>query len=122
MYLKNRSPTVAIKHMTPEEAWNGRKVDLSHLHVFGCCDFMHIPDQNRKKLDPKSTELVHIGYSEESKAYHLTDHVTAKIFSARDVIFFEHQKLKSNTQEEKSLTEAANLRDIPHICDTIQMR
>lgn len=36
VYLKNRSATVAVKGMTPEEAWNGRKVDLSHLHVLRC--------------------------------------------------------------------------------------
>jgi hypothetical protein len=104
--LKIRSVTVAVKGMTPEEAWNGRRVDLSHLRVFGCCAFMHIPDLQRKKWDPKSRELVHAGYSEESKAYRLLIPVMAKIFKARDCIFFEDQKSNSNLQE-KSLTEAS---------------
>jgi hypothetical protein len=32
VYLKNRSPTVAVKDMTPEGAWSRRKVDVTHLH------------------------------------------------------------------------------------------
>jgi hypothetical protein len=49
MQLKNVSPTKAVKNMTSEEAWNGNKVDISYLRVFGCQAFMHIPDQQRKK-------------------------------------------------------------------------
>lgn len=33
IYIKNRSPTVAVPNATPEELWTGSKVDLSHLRV-----------------------------------------------------------------------------------------
>lgn len=87
--------------MTPEEAWNGTKVDLNHLCVFGFHAFIYIPDNQRRKWDPKNRELIHDRYSEESRAYHLLDPLTAKIFKARDE-FFEHQKSISDLQEEKS--------------------
>ena len=35
-YLRNRTPTRALKEKTPYEKRNGRKPDLSHLRVFGC--------------------------------------------------------------------------------------
>jgi hypothetical protein len=42
IYLKNRSPTKALKQVMLEEAWAGEKVDVSHLRVFGCRAMMHI--------------------------------------------------------------------------------
>ncbi len=35
VYIKNRCSTKALNSKTPQEAWNGRKPDLSHLRVFG---------------------------------------------------------------------------------------
>ena len=49
VHLKNVSPMKAVKNMTPEEAWNGNKVDISYLRVFGYQAFMHVPDKQRKK-------------------------------------------------------------------------
>jgi hypothetical protein len=95
--------------MTPEAAWNGRKVDLSHLNGFGCRAFRHAPDRQRKKWDQKSRELVHLGYSEESEVYRLIDSVTKKVVKARDVLLFEDQNVGSNIREEKSLTGEADL-------------
>ena len=53
-YLKNRSTTSALKEdTTPYEKWYGRKPDLSHLGVFGCVAYAHIPDSERQKLDAR---------------------------------------------------------------------
>ncbi len=47
-YLQNRSPTSAVKEMkTPYERWYGRKPNLSHLKVFGCQAYVHVPDEER---------------------------------------------------------------------------
>jgi hypothetical protein len=62
---------------------------------------MHIPDQKRRKWNPKSRELIHVTYSEETNTYHLLDPVTAKIFKATNA-FFEDHKSNSDLQEEKS--------------------
>lgn len=72
VYLKkNRSPTIAVKNMTPEGKWSGRKCDLSTVKIFGCKAFMHIPKQKRRKWDPKSKELIHTGFCDDAKAYPL---------------------------------------------------
>lgn len=91
VYLKNRSPTKAVRNKTPEEAWTGRKQNLKFIRVFGCKAFMHIPKQKRTKWDPKSKELLHIGYCEDSKAYRLFDPETKMVHKGRDVVFFENQ-------------------------------
>ena len=42
-YLHNRSPTNAVQKMTPYEAWMGMKPNVSHLRVFGCDAYSHLP-------------------------------------------------------------------------------
>ena len=63
IYIMNRTPTVAIHDVTPEESFTGKKPDLSHLKVFGCIAYVHVPDELRTKLDPKAEKCISIGYS-----------------------------------------------------------
>eukprot|EP00253_Pinus_taeda_P033571 PITA_33571 len=53
VYILNRCPTKAVMNKVPEEAWSGRKQGVTHMKVFGCVAYAHIPDQLRKKLDNK---------------------------------------------------------------------
>ena len=72
-FILNQVPTKSIKHVTPEEKWNGRKPDISNFKLFSCECWAHIIDNKLKKLDPKSHKCIFIGYSEDSKAYRLFD-------------------------------------------------
>ncbi|CAJ2671832.1 unnamed protein product [Trifolium pratense] len=89
VYVLNRSPTLSVKDTTPEEAWSGMKPSVKHFKVFGCLAFVHVPDAQRKKLDDKSIKCVHLGVSEESKAYKLYNPADKKIIVSRDVVFDE---------------------------------
>ncbi len=71
VYIKNRCPTKALDSKTPQEAWSGRKPDVSHLRIFGCKAFAHVPDKKRTKLESKSMPCVFLGYYEGTKAYRL---------------------------------------------------
>ena len=70
VYIMNRTPTAAVHGMTPEEKYIGRKPDISHIKVFGCIAYVHIPDEMRTKLDPKDKKCIFIGYSLQQKGYH----------------------------------------------------
>lgn len=63
-YVINRSLTLIVKNMTPEEEWNGVKPSVHHFKVFGCLAFVHIHDEYGKKIDVKSTKCVLLGVSE----------------------------------------------------------
>jgi hypothetical protein len=39
--------------MTPQEKFIGKKLNVSHLRVFGCITYAHVPDEKKSKLDPK---------------------------------------------------------------------
>lgn len=89
VHILNRSPTLAVKDMTPEEAWSGIKPSVEHFRVFGCVSHVHVPDAKRKKLEDKSFSCVLLGVSEESKAYRLYDPISKRIVVSRDVKFEE---------------------------------
>jgi transposase InsO family protein len=89
-HVLNRSPTLAVKEMTPEEAWSGVKPNVNYFRVFGCIGHVHVPDNLRKKLDDKSFQCVLLGMSEESKAYRLYNPISEKIVTSRDVVFDEN--------------------------------
>ncbi|CAL9016699.1 unnamed protein product [Prunus brigantina] len=89
VHVLNRSPTLAVKNKTPEEAWSGFKPAVDHFRVFGCVSHVHVSDCKRTKLDDKSVRCVLLGVSEESKAYRLYNPVSQKIIISRDVVFEE---------------------------------
>jgi hypothetical protein len=94
-YLQNCSYTSALDNTTPFELWTGIKPNISHLRIFGCKGFSHIPDEKCTKLEVKSTPCIFVGYGEPLgiKGYHLYNPETHRIFSSRDVIFEEDSLL-----------------------------
>ena len=54
----NRSPTLAVQNMTPEEAWSGRKIAVDYFRIFGCIAYAHILDEKRRKLDNKREKCI----------------------------------------------------------------
>nr|GEU58486.1 hypothetical protein [Tanacetum cinerariifolium] len=53
-YVLNICPNAALIDMTPEEAWSGNRLSISHLCIFGCLSNVYIPQQQRTKLDDRS--------------------------------------------------------------------
>jgi len=92
VYIRNRCPTNALDSKTPQEAWSGRKPNVSHLRVFGCKAFAHVLDEKRTKLESKSMPCVFLGYYEGTKAYRLMCVETKRIIKNRDVMFIEGSK------------------------------
>ena len=91
VYLLNRSPTSALKDKTPFECWFGEKPDVSNLRVFGCICFVHMPDNLRKKLDPKSNKTIYVGYPLGTKGYKLYDLSSKPFIRSRNVLFYEQE-------------------------------
>ncbi|RVW84289.1 Retrovirus-related Pol polyprotein from transposon TNT 1-94 [Vitis vinifera] len=103
MYVLNRSPTVAVKNVTPEEAWSGVKPTIEHFRVFGCVAHVHVPDAKRTKLDNKSLECVLLGFSDESKGYKLYDPVAKKVVTSIDIVFEEDRQWEWDTSYEEQV-------------------
>ncbi|CAJ2668206.1 unnamed protein product [Trifolium pratense] len=110
-YVLNRSPTMSVKEVTPEEAWSKVKPAVHYFKIFGCVAYAHVSDTQRKKLDSKSIKCIHLGVSEESKAYKLYDPANKRIIVSRDVIFDESKgwEMKDN---KPAKVQTTNLDDI----------
>ena len=103
MHVLNRSPTLAVKNKTPEEAWSGFKPSVEHFRAFGCISHVHVPDSKRTKLDDKSLSCVLLGVSEESKAYRPYDPTSQRIIINRDVVFEEDKSWDWDKTYEESI-------------------
>lgn len=104
-YLRNRSPTKGVTGMTPYEAWTGQKPQVDGLPVFGCQAFVHVPKDERKKLDSKSKKCIFLGYGANTKGYRLYDPVKGKICHSRDVIFNESKYGHDERPEYEQVSE-----------------
>lgn len=49
VHILNRSPTIAVRDMTPDEAWSGMKPSMEYFQIFGCNAYAHVQDDKRKK-------------------------------------------------------------------------
>ena len=92
IYVLNRCLTLAIKNVTPEEAWSGVKPSVDHFWVFGCITHVHVPEERRIKLDNRSITCVLLGVSEKSKGYMLFDPIAKRVVVSKDVIFEEEKQ------------------------------
>jgi transposase InsO family protein len=88
VYVQNRVISSTGK-VTPFQLWYGKEPDVSHLRTFGSTAFAHVPDEKRRKLDPKATEGIMVGYGDSYRVYKIWDPVDRKIITSRDVVFDE---------------------------------
>jgi hypothetical protein len=86
------SPSSTLVKSTPHEVWFGNNPSLSHLKVFGCDVFVHVPKEKRSKLDKKEVKCIFIGYKEGMKGYKIWDPASRKIMYNQDVVFREVQR------------------------------
>ena len=76
VHIYNCSPTHTLKWRTPCEHWYSGKVpDVSHLRVFGCKGYVHVPADKHGKLDAKAIEVTLVGFEPGAKGYQLCSFV-----------------------------------------------
>jgi hypothetical protein len=88
-YLVNKSPSSTLNEKNPQEVWTGKKHSLTHLKVFGCESYVHVPNENESKLDNKVEKCIFIGYKYSIKGYKLWNPETKKVVYSLDVVFRE---------------------------------
>lgn len=83
-------PTNTLKIKAPLEVLYNKPLNLSHLKVFGCLCYVHIPSKKYDKNDPKAERCVFLGYSNVSKGYKCLNPRAKQKFITRDVQFLEN--------------------------------
>ena len=121
-YLINRLPSKVLAFKSPYETLKGRRIDLSHLKVFGSTCFVHNQPFHRDKLDPRATKCVFMGYSSTQKGYKCYNPITRKLMVSRDVRFEEtipyFSKELSDVGQGEFLSDLIPLPSVPHYQET----
>jgi hypothetical protein len=78
-YLVNKSPSLALGDKTAQEVWTGKEPSLTPLKVFGYDAYVHVPKENKSKLDKKDGKCIYIGYKDGLKGYKLWNPETKKV-------------------------------------------
>ncbi|MCI31251.1 gag-pol polyprotein, partial [Trifolium medium] len=63
------------------ELWKGRKPTVKYFHVFESKCYILADIEQRRKMDPKSDEVIFLGYSTNSRAY--------RVFNSRTKVMME---------------------------------
>jgi hypothetical protein len=124
VYVQNRLPHSALGLKTPEEMFTGKKPEVSHLKIFGCPVFIHIPKEKRNKMDPSGKKGIFVGYCEVSKAFRIYILGQHHIEISRDVTFDEDAALKKSkicqleeVYEEEPVIPHTAMREVPRAAE-----
>ena len=95
-YLINRMPSRSLKFQTPHQVLSQsfpsiRIMTTLPMKIFGCSVFVHVHQQYRNKLDPKSLKCIFIGYSPTQKGYKCYSPAQKRYYTSMDVKFFDTQ-------------------------------
>ena len=69
IYVQNRCPHRVLGMSTPEEAFTGKKPDVSDFKIFYSSIYVHWTKNARKKLEPTAEVGIFVGYTETPHNY-----------------------------------------------------
>ena len=72
---------------TPEEAFSGKRPDISHLRIFGSPVYMHVTKDARLNLDPTAEVGIFVGYTDTPHNYRVYLPDSRKTVVRRDIKF-----------------------------------
>jgi hypothetical protein len=96
VYVQKKLSHSALAFKTPEAIFSRKKLEVSHLKIFGCPVFVHIPKEKRTKMDPSGKKGIFVGYYEVSKAFEVYILGYHHIEINRDVTFDEDETLNKS--------------------------
>ena len=103
VYVQNHCPHRVIGMSTPEEDFTGKKLDVSHLKIFGSSLYVHVTKNARKKLEPTTKVGIFMGYTETPHNYHVYFPNIRMTVVRRDIKFNEEKAMKLSLERELDL-------------------
>lgn len=88
-YLHNILPSKVLSFYSPTEILYWKEPTYSHLRVFGCLYYVHLPSTSIHKLQSRSVPCVFLGFPSNHRGYKCLDLSTNKIIISHHVTFDE---------------------------------
>ncbi|GJS88552.1 retrovirus-related pol polyprotein from transposon TNT 1-94 [Tanacetum coccineum] len=99
-YTQNRSIIIPTHEKTAYHIINDRKPLIKHLHIFSCTCYLTKDGENLDKMKEKGDPCILVGYSTQSKGYH--------VYNKRTRLIVESIHLRFDEIKEMSETSVAN--------------
>jgi hypothetical protein len=96
VYVQNRLSHSALEFKTLEEMFSRKEPEVSHLKIFGCPVFVHIPKEKKTKLDPSGKTGILFEYFAVSEAFRIYISGYRHIEISRYVTFDKDETLKKS--------------------------
>ncbi len=87
-YMNNRVYHSGVDGI-PVTLANGHTPDLSHLRIFGCPAYVHIPADQRRKMTDTAFQGILVGYPTDTYGYLIYNPRTRRVITTRHVRFDE---------------------------------
>jgi hypothetical protein len=107
--------------------FTGKKPEVSHLKIFGYPVFIHIPKEERNKMESSGKKGIFVGYCEVSKAFRIYIPGHHHIEISRDVTFDEYAVLKKSRgchleelYEEEPIIPITTVREVPRVAELVR--
>ncbi|CAI7772246.1 unnamed protein product [Closterium sp. NIES-54] len=88
-WVKNQLGSKGLEGKSPYFMWTKKVPIVLMARVWGCMAQYKVPDQQRRKLDPKAQWCIFLGVSERSKVWMLWSVAVQRVVESRDVVFHE---------------------------------
>ncbi|GJT80209.1 retrovirus-related pol polyprotein from transposon TNT 1-94 [Tanacetum coccineum] len=111
-YTQNRSIIQRRFNKTPYELINGKKPDISFLHIFGALCYPKNDHEDIGKLSAKCDISFFIGYSADSYAYRVYNRRKKKIIETMNVTFDELSAMAFKQSSSKPKLQGMTSREI----------
>ena len=89
-----------LNEKTRQEVFTSEKLDISHLRIFGCLVYIHIPKEKRTKMEYSQKKVTFVGYSETSKALRIYVPSERHVEVSQDMTFHEEETFKQSKEIE----------------------
>nr|GEX93628.1 hypothetical protein [Tanacetum cinerariifolium] len=96
-YTQNRSIIIPTHDKTAYHIINDRKPSIKHLHIFGCICYITRDGENLDKMKEKGDLCILVGYSTQSKGYHVYNKSTRMIVESIHIRFDEIKEVSETS-------------------------
>ena len=100
VYVQNHCPHRVLGKSTPEEAFTGKKPDVSHFKMFGSYVYVYVTKNARKKLEPTAEVGIFVGYTETPHNYRVYFPNNRMTVVRRDIKFNEEKAMNLSLERE----------------------
>ena len=104
VYVQNHCPHRVLVMGTPEEAFTGKKPDISHLKIFGSSVYIHVKKDAGKKLELTAEVGIFLGYTETPNNYRVYFPNIRMIVMRRDIKLNEVKAMKLSLERDRKST------------------